>query len=221
MALNHLEPDRIPSTWAAPCSPASTSMPIATCAVTWGYPTRCRIMDVFQQIAVVDEDVRQSWAAIVATWRRARRPPSKIVVDEDSMRPAIASSTTSGDRLAYAWDGGFYGDMFHHPFANSTSIDDIKNFPWPDPWTRRFATPQESARHVAEDLGEPVILGGLAAGFVELAAWTAALPTSTRPGHQSRLDDLPDGYHHRPEAGLLGGGAAACGRLCRRGAGGR
>ena len=30
-------------------------------------------------------------------------------------------------------DGGFYYDMFHHPFANATSIDDIKNFPWPDP----------------------------------------------------------------------------------------
>ncbi|MGL4650380.1 MAG: cobalamin-dependent protein, partial [Caldilineaceae bacterium] len=70
-------------------------------------------------------------------------------------------------------DGGFYYDMFEHPLAKSGSIDDIKKFPWPDPVDpARFAGLRERARHVAEDLGEPVILGGLSAGFVELAAWT-------------------------------------------------
>jgi uroporphyrinogen decarboxylase len=70
-------------------------------------------------------------------------------------------------------DGGFYYDMFDHPFASSTDIEDIKKFPWPDPVDpARFVGLAESARHVADDLGEAVILGGLSAGFVELAAWT-------------------------------------------------
>src|SRR5690606_28689734 len=36
----------------------------------------------------------------------------------------------------------------------------------------RFVGLAEAARHVADDLGELVILGGLAAGFIELTAWT-------------------------------------------------
>jgi corrinoid protein of di/trimethylamine methyltransferase len=57
--------------------------------------------------------------------------------------------------------------------SGSTSIDDIKNYPWPNPVDpARFAGLADRARNVAEVQGEPVILGGLAAGYVELTAWT-------------------------------------------------
>jgi len=131
------------------------------------------VMDVFQQIAVVDDDVRQKLGCDCRNVAPRSSATFKIVIDEESMPGYRFFYDEWGIGWRMPKDGGFYYDMFHHPFANSTSIDDIKNFPWPNPVDpARFVNLKERARYVAEELGEPVILGGLAAGFVELAAWT-------------------------------------------------
>ena len=174
MALNHQEPDRIPFDLGGTVLTSIHVNAYRNLRRYLGLPDKdVEIMDVFQQIAVVDEDVRQKLGCDCRNVAPRSSATFKIVVDEDSMPGYRFFHDEWGIGWRMPKDGGFYYDMFHHPFANSTSIDDIKNFPWPDPVDpARFATLKESARHVAEDLGEPVILGGLAAGFVELAAWT-------------------------------------------------
>ena len=87
-------------------------------------------------------------------------------------------------------EGGWFYDMYHHPLAGAKTKEDIKNHPWPDPRDpARFTGLQERARHAAEDLGELVILGGLAPGFIELTAWTRGF-ASFYPDLVNNLDLL-------------------------------
>jgi uroporphyrinogen decarboxylase len=131
------------------------------------------VMDIFQQIVTVDDDVRRRLGCDARNVAPRSSATFKIEIDEDSMPGYRFFHDEWGIGWRMPKDGGFYYDMFHHPFAASTDIADIKNFPWPNPTDpARFTGLAESARHVAEDLGEAVILGGLSAGFVELAAWT-------------------------------------------------
>ncbi|HQY91935.1 cobalamin-dependent protein [Caldilinea sp.] len=174
MALNHQEPDRIPFDLGGTVLTSIHVHAYRNLRRYLGLPDKeVEVMDVFQQIAVIDDDMRQKLGCDGRNVAPRSSATFKIVVDEDSMPGYRFFQDEWGISWRMPKDGGFYYDMFQHPFANSASIDDIKHFPWPDPVDpARFTTLKESARHVAEDLGEAVILGGLSAGFVELAAWT-------------------------------------------------
>ncbi len=174
MALNHQEPDRIPFDLGGTVLTSIHVNAYRNLRRYLGLPDKqVGVMDVFQQIADVDDDVRQRLGCDCRNVAPRSSATFKIVVDEDSMPGYRFFYDEWGIGWRMPKDGGFYYDMFAHPFANSTSIEDIKNFPWPNPVDpARFTGLKDRARYVAEDLGEPVILGGLAAGFVELAAWT-------------------------------------------------
>ena len=174
MALNHQEPDRIPFDLGGTVLTSIHVHAYRNLRRYLGLPDKeVEVMDVFQQIAVIDDDMRQKLGCDGRNVAPRSSATFKIVVDEDSMPGYRFFQDEWGISWRMPKDGGFYYDMFQHPFANSASTDDIKHFPWPDPVDpARFTTLKESARHVAEDLGEAVILGGLSAGFVELAAWT-------------------------------------------------
>ena len=174
MALNHQEPDRIPFDLGGTVLTSIHVNAYRNLRRYLGLPDKpVEVMDVFQQIAVVDEDVRLKLGCDCRNVAPRSSATFKIVVDEESMPGYRFFYDEWGIGWRMPKDGGFYYDMFHHPFASASSIDEIKRYPWPNPVDpARFATLKESARHVADDLGEPVILGGLAAGFVELAAWT-------------------------------------------------
>ncbi len=173
-ALNHKEPDRIPFDLGGTVLTSIHVNAYKRLRQYLGLPEKdIEVMDIFQQIAVVDEDVRQKLGADI-----------RNVAPRSSATFKIAINTTDlpgydffHDEWKVGWrkpkDGGFFYDMFDHPLMNATSLDDIKNFPWPDPVDpARFEGLAERARYVAEDMGEPVILGGLAAGFFELTCWT-------------------------------------------------
>ena len=224
LALDHKEADHIPFDLGGTVLTSIHVNAYRNLRRYLGLPDKeVEVMDVFQQIAVVDDDVRQRLGCDCRNVAPRSSATFKIVVDEES----LPGYRFFYDEWGIGWrmpkDGGFYYDMYSHPFSGSTDIEDIKKFPWPNPVDpARFTGLAERARHVADVQGEPVILGGLAAGFVELAAWTRRLrQVLSRPGHQPRVDDLPDGHHHRPQAGLLGDCPAHGRRLRRRGAGGR
>lgn len=173
-ALQHKEPDRIPFDLGGTVLTSIHVNAYRNLRRYLGLPEiDIRVMDVFQQIAEVDDDVR----ARLGCDCRNVAPRSSATFNIEVNETAMPGYRFFHDEWGIGWrmpkDGGFYYDMFEHPLARSTSIDDIKNFPWPNPVDpARFEGLRERARHVAEDLGEPVILGGLSAGFVELAAWT-------------------------------------------------
>jgi uroporphyrinogen decarboxylase len=69
-------------------------------------------------------------------------------------------------------DDGLYYDVFHHPLRNMQTLADLERYPWPDPTDpRRFVGVRERVRQLVEERHEPVIIGGLCAGFVEMAGW--------------------------------------------------
>jgi uroporphyrinogen decarboxylase len=174
MALEHKEPDRIPFDLGGTVLTSINVNAYRRLRQYLGLPDKeIGVMDVFQQIAVVDDDVRARLGCDCRNVAPRSSATFKIVVNETDMPGYRFFHDEWGIGWRMPKDGGFYYDMYDHPFAGSNSIDDIKKYPWPNPVDpARFAGLAESARHVAEDLGEPVILGGLSAGFVELAAWT-------------------------------------------------
>ncbi len=174
LALAHKEADRIPFDLGGTVLTSIHVHAYRNLRRYLGLPDKTvEVMDVFQQIAVVDDDVRRRLQCDARNVAPRSSATFKIEIDEESMPGYRFFYDEWGIGWRMPKDGGFYYDMFHHPFSGSTDVADIKQFPWPnatDP--ARFAGLAESARYVAEELGEPVILGGLAAGFVELTAWT-------------------------------------------------
>jgi uroporphyrinogen decarboxylase len=174
LALQHKEADRIPFDLGGTVLTSIHANAYRNLRRYLGLPeVEVRMMDIFQQIAEVDEDLRVKLGCDCRNVAGRSSATFRIEVNETDMPGYRFFRDEWGIGWRMPKDGGFYYDMFEHPFAGSTSIDDIKNFPWPNPVDpARFEGLRERARHVAEDLGEPVILGGLSAGFVELAAWT-------------------------------------------------
>ncbi len=174
LALEHKEPDRIPFDLGGTVLTSIHVNAYRNLRRYLGLPEiDVKVMDVFQQIAVVDDDVREALRSDVRNIAPRSSATYKIEVNTTDM----PGYDFFYDEWGIGWrkpkEGGFFYDMFHHPLAKSTSIEDIKNYPWPDPTDpARFVGLAERAKHVAEEQGELVILGGLAAGYVELTAWT-------------------------------------------------
>jgi uroporphyrinogen decarboxylase len=174
LALNHKEGDRIPFDLGGTVLTSIHVSAYRNLRRYLGLPEKeIGVMDVFQQIAVVDDDVRELLKCDVRNVAPRSSATHKIIVNETDMPGYRFFHDEWGIGWRMPKDGGFFYDMFDHPLANASSIEDIKNFPWPDPVDpARFAGLAERAKYVAEELGELVILGGLSAGFIELTAWT-------------------------------------------------
>ena len=174
MALDHQEPDKIPFDLGGTVLTSINVHAYRQLRQFLGLPEKeVGMMDIFQQIAVVDDDVRQKLGVDVRNVAPRSSATHNIVINETDM----PGYTFFHDEWQIGWrkpkDKGFYYDMFEHPLSGASSIEDIRNFPWPDPVDpARFEGLQDQAKYVAEELGELVILGGLAAGFIELTAWT-------------------------------------------------
>ena len=174
LALEHKESDRIPFDLGGT---VLTSIHINAYRNLRKYlklpEVDIQVMDIFQQIAAVDDDIREKLGSDV----RNVAPRSSATFQIDINTKEMPGYDLFYDEWGIGWrkpkEGGFFYDMFSHPLANATSIVDINNHPWPNPTDpARFQGLAERARYVAEDLGELVILGGLSAGFLELTAWT-------------------------------------------------
>jgi uroporphyrinogen decarboxylase len=174
MALNHKEPDRIPFDLGGTVLTSIHVNAYRNLRQYLGLPQKeIGVMDVFQQIAVVDDDMRELLKCDVRNVAPRSSATHDIVVNQTSMPGYRFFHDEWGIGWRMPKDGGFFYDMFDHPFANADSVADIDNFPWPDPVDpARFVGLADRAKYVAEELGELVILGGLSAGFIELTAWT-------------------------------------------------
>lgn len=173
MALNHQEPDKIPFDLGGTVLTSINIHSYRKLRKILGLPEKeIQVMDMFQQIAVVDEDVRQALGVDVRNVAPRSSATHNIVINTTD----LPGYDFFHDEWDIGWrmpqDNGHYYDMFHHPLASATTIEDIKNFNWPNPTDpARFEGLRERAKFVAKERGELVILGGLSAGFIELTAW--------------------------------------------------
>lgn len=129
-----------------------------------------RLMDVFQQIAIIDDDLRALWGMDVcyvspddaSTYQR-------IMLD-------LGAYTGFYDEWGIGWkmpkDGGWYFDQFYHPLAEAQTLEDIEKYPFPDPDDpARYEGLRERLRYTAREKRQGVFLSCMCSGILELAAW--------------------------------------------------
>jgi uroporphyrinogen decarboxylase len=174
LALEHKESDRIPFDLGGTVLTSINVHSYKRLREYLGLPeVDIQVMDIFQQIVTVDDDVREKLDCDVRNVAPRSSATFNIEINETDMPGYRFFHDEWGIGWRMPQEGGWFYDMFHHPLANAKTKEDIKNYAWPDPTEpARFAGLAERAKYVAEELGELVILGGLAPGFIELTAWT-------------------------------------------------
>lgn len=172
LALNHKEPDRVPFDLGATVLTSIHVKSYQQLREYLGLPRVVpRIVDIFQQIVTVDDDLRERLKVDVRDVAPRSSATFRIEVKE------MEGYTYFYDEWGIGWkmpkEGGWYYDMFDHPLKDATSLADIEKYPWPDPTDpARFEGLAERARHAAHVEKQGVFLGGLSAGIMEMAAWT-------------------------------------------------
>lgn len=173
LALNHKEPDRVPFDLGGTVLTSMHHIVYKGVREKLGLPAiEPRIMDIFQQIVEIDDDLRELWPTDVTNVAPRSSATFRIEINTTD----LPGYDFFHDEFGIGWrkpkDGGFFYDMFDHPLSGPITKETIDNYPWPDPVDpARFEGLAERAEEVAES-GQAVILGGLTAGFMEITAWT-------------------------------------------------
>ena len=172
MALNHKEPDRVPSDLGGTVLTGLNHDLYRKLRRHMGLPeVGVRIADIVQQIAVVDDDVRHAFKVDVRDVAPRSSASFNIGIQDD-----MPEYTHFYDEWGIGWKmpktGGLYYDMFHHPLRGDVTTGDIDRYPWPNPVDpARFDGLRERARYAADVEGQGVVIGGLCAGIMEMVAW--------------------------------------------------
>jgi uroporphyrinogen decarboxylase len=172
MALNHKEPDRVPFDLGGTVVSGIHIQAYQALRQYLGLPTvEPKIVDIFQQIVQVDEDVMQRLGVDVKNI--SPRSSATFQIEIKDMR----DYTYFYDEFKIGWrmpkDGGWYYDMFDHPLAGNITEADVDEFPWPDPLDpARFAGLKQAALRVMEEEKRAVVVGSMSAGIMEVFAWT-------------------------------------------------
>ena len=122
-----------------------------------------------EQLVRVDEDLAERLGADV--WPVLPGTPSTFAYRfrDEGQYEAYTDEWGIGWRKPV--EGGFYYDMYHHPLAKATSLDEMKAYPFPDPLDDgRFATLRAQAE-AAVASGKAVALAGPCAGITEVYSW--------------------------------------------------
>ncbi|MEA3439360.1 MAG: uroporphyrinogen decarboxylase family protein [Chloroflexota bacterium] len=172
IALNHKEPDRIPFDLGASVLTSIHQKSYRDLRRYLGLPeVEPQIVDIFQQIVGVDDDVHEMLKCDVRNVAPRSSATFEIEIKE------MEGYTYFYDEWGIGWkmpvNGGLYYDMFDHPLKDAQTIADIENYHWPDPLDdSRFEGMAERAAYVAQVEKQGVFMGGLSAGIMEMTAWT-------------------------------------------------
>jgi uroporphyrinogen decarboxylase len=171
LALCHQEADRVPFDLGASVLTGIHHKAYRGLRSQLGLPpVELRILDILQQLAVVDDDLRQRLMVDV------RGVSTHSAATFGNQVKEMPGYTYFYDQWGIGWrmpaEGGWYYDMFHHPMADFQTIPEIERYPWPDPLDpARFTGLGERANYAAMVEQQGVFLGGSGAGIMEMAAW--------------------------------------------------
>jgi len=169
-SVDHREPDRVPFDLGATPMTGMHTNAYRNLRKHLGFPELSdQIEDRIQQLAHVDEDVHQCLKTDVRCILPGGSDKYQAMMRDEG------DYTCYTDEFGVGWrkpkSGGFYFDMYQHPFENAQSAADLENYRWPDPLEEsRFKGVRERAQ-AARDAGRAVVLGGLCAGVSELHSW--------------------------------------------------
>jgi uroporphyrinogen decarboxylase len=173
LALDHKEADRIPSDLGATVMSSLHVEAYRNLRRYLGLPALdIQVADTVQQLVDVDEDVRDLFNVDV----RGVRPEPSTAAAQVQIKEDMPLYRYFYDEWGIGWkmpkDDGLYYDVFHHPLRGMSSSSEIERYPWPNPVDpARFVGVRERVRQIVEQEQQAVIIGGLCAGFVEMAGW--------------------------------------------------
>lgn len=132
------------------------------------------LYEVTQQLGTIPEHVLQ-WLGVDA---RALDPCPGSGWRLDVRRQG--DSEVFYDEWGIGWrkplDSELYFDMFHAPLASAETVADIERHGWPDPGDpARYAHLADAAEATERATGAAIVLGRMAPGTLELAAWTRGM----------------------------------------------
>lgn len=180
-ALNHEEPDRVPIDLGSTLVTGICRGAYADLLGCLGLPERdIQIVDMFQQLAGVDEDVLQ---ALEVDFRPIRTNPPA------AFRPQVRDEGDYdtyydqwGTKLSRPKVGGHYFDYVEHPMKEST-LQALERYSWPDPDDpSRYEGLRERARALREDTPYALV------GSCDFGGDILAMPQHIRGYAESMLD---------------------------------
>jgi len=170
-ALNHKEPDRVPFDLGGTVVTGIHVKAYQALRDYLGLPrVEPKIVDIFQQIVQVDDDMLERLGVDVKNVAPRSSATFKIEIKD------MGDYTYFYDEFHIGWrmpkDGGWYYDMFDHPLSGKITEEDVDRFDWPDPLDpARFVGLKEAAVKVAEEEKRAVVVGNMSAGIMEVFAW--------------------------------------------------
>jgi uroporphyrinogen decarboxylase len=198
-ALRHEEPDRIPIDLGGTCD--STIMAVSYQDLRQGLglaPSMTRVVDIYQQTALIEDDVRQALGVDVAPifsapneWRPGTLADGSPAELPAKFRPQVQPDGSrvvmdvEGHIIAKMPAGGPYFDPLYAPLADANNVkaieahmDDIVNYDTPSHLDRSYEALAEDARALRENTDYALVgfFGGhlLQAGQV-LRGWETFL----------------------------------------------
>jgi uroporphyrinogen decarboxylase len=170
-ALNHKEPDRVPYDMGGSVVTGIHHQAYVGLRKALGLPEREPvIIDMIQQLAQVEDDVMDRLCVDMRNISPRSSATFQIQVGD------MGEYTYFYDEWGIGWrspkDGGYYYDMFDHPLRGDILVEQVEEFPLPDPLDpARFVGLREAAIRVRDVEQRAVVFGNISAGIFEMLTW--------------------------------------------------
>jgi uroporphyrinogen decarboxylase len=171
--LEHKEPDRLPFDLGGSVLTGMNKHCYTNLRKYLGLPNKeTEIVDVMQQLARIDEDMIERLKIDVMCADPDAPSVKGLAKDVEPDGEYYKMTDEWGIGWKMPVHGGHYYDMLQRPLENAETMEDIQNYPWPDPTDPlRFATLKQRAdKYVFHDK-KAYILGRQYAGIWETALW--------------------------------------------------
>jgi uroporphyrinogen decarboxylase len=173
LSLNHKEPDRVPFDLGGTVVTGINVKAYRQLRKYLGLPEiEPEIVDIFQQIAKVNDDVLEKLNVDVKNISPRSSATFQIEIQDGGDYWYFDDEFHIGWRMPK--DNGLYYDMFKHPLSGDQITEaDVDQFEWPDPLDpARFVGLKEAALKVRDEEKRAVVVGSMSAGIMEVYAWT-------------------------------------------------
>jgi len=170
--LEHKEPDRIPIDLGGTAVTGINIHGLRKLKDYLGIPGEVLLRDQITQLAVTDDS---TFAHLDLDVRSVQpQPPANPGPARDEGR--VGNYYRLTDEWGMGWqmpvDNGHYYDLYHSPLANAQTVQDVENFPWPDPLdAARFVGMRAAADQVVHGEKKAFILERMSSGMWEHAMW--------------------------------------------------
>ena len=170
--LEHKEPDRIPIDLGGTAVTGINIHGLRKLKDYLGIPGEVLLRDQVTQLAVTDD---ATFAHLDLDVRSVQpQPPANSGPARDEGQ--VGNYYRLTDEWGMGWqmpvDDGHYYDLYHSPLANAQTVQDVENFPWPDPLdAARFVGMRAAADQVVHGEKKAFILERMSSGMWEHAMW--------------------------------------------------